>query len=134
MDHVVLWVEDPLASVEFYEKIVGLAGVRVDEFRRGEAPFPSVRVAEESIIDLMARSFAPVVDGVAGGGASAGHPVNHVCLAMAEREFEALRARLAESHVFVSIMESSFGARGLAPRAFYFRDPDDNVIEARYYR
>ncbi|MEA2624176.1 MAG: hypothetical protein QOD06_221, partial [Candidatus Binatota bacterium] len=65
LDHVVLWVEDPLASVEFYERIVGLAGVRVDEFRRGEAPFPSVRVAEESIIDLMARSFAPVVDSVA---------------------------------------------------------------------
>jgi catechol 2,3-dioxygenase-like lactoylglutathione lyase family enzyme len=135
LDHVVLWVEDPLASVEFYERIVGLAGVRVDEFRRGEAPFPSVRVAEESIIDLMARSFAPVVDSVAGGRASAGHPVNHVCLAMPEGEFEALRARLAVSRVSISaIMESSFGARGLAPRAFYFRDPDDNVIEARYYR
>ena len=32
-----------------------------------------------------------------------------------------------------SMMEQSFGARGLATRAFYFRDPDGNVVEARYY-
>jgi hypothetical protein len=30
-------------------------------------------------------------------------------------------------------MQQSFGARGLAPEAFYFKDPDNNVIEARYY-
>ena len=30
-------------------------------------------------------------------------------------------------------LENSFGARGVAPRAFYFHDPDGNVFEARYY-
>jgi glyoxylase I family protein len=43
LDHVVLWVTDPLRSLEFYEKVVGLAPVRADEFREGKAPFPSVR-------------------------------------------------------------------------------------------
>jgi catechol 2,3-dioxygenase-like lactoylglutathione lyase family enzyme len=134
MDHVVLWVEDPLRAVEFYESVVGLAGVRVDEFRAGQAPFPSVRVTADTVIDLMARFAAPVVDAMAGGGASAGHPVNHVCLAMSEVEFEALRGRLAAHGIATSsMMEQSFGARGLAPRAFYFRDPDGNVLEARYY-
>jgi catechol 2,3-dioxygenase-like lactoylglutathione lyase family enzyme len=134
MDHVVLWVEDPLRAAEFYERVVGLPGVRLEEFRTGQAPFPSVRVAADTVIDLMARIAAPVVDAMAGGGASAGHPVNHVCLAMSEPEFEALRGRLAAHGVATSsMMEQSFGARGLAPRAFYFRDPDGNVLEARYY-
>jgi glyoxylase I family protein len=30
-------------------------------------------------------------------------------------------------------MTQSFGARGFAPEAFYFADPDGNVLEARYY-
>ena len=30
-------------------------------------------------------------------------------------------------------MKESFGARGQAPDAFYFHDPDQNIIEARYY-
>jgi hypothetical protein len=29
-------------------------------------------------------------------------------------------------------MTNSFGARGLAPEAFYFLDPDNSVIEARH--
>jgi len=135
LDHVVLWTDDPLRAVEFYERVVGLTPVRVDEFRAGQAPFPSVRVSADSIVDLMARVAAPVVDAMAGADASAGHPVNHLCLAMSEAEFAALRERLAARAVATSaVMEQSFGARGLAPKAFYFRDPDGNVIEARYYR
>jgi catechol 2,3-dioxygenase-like lactoylglutathione lyase family enzyme len=134
LDHIVLWVEDPLRAVEFYEKVVGLAGVRVEEFRSGRAPFPSVRISEHSLIDLMARAAAPIVDMMAGADGSAGHSVNHVCLAMTEPDYEALRARLHANGVVASaVMEQSFGARGLAPKAFYFRDPDGNVLEARYY-
>jgi len=75
-----------------------------------------------------------MVDAMTGADASAGHRVNHVCLAMSEADFTALRARLAANEVAVSTtMQQSFGARGLAPEAFYFRDPDGNVVEARYY-
>lgn len=134
LDHVVLWSDDPLRAVDFYERVVGLVPVRVDEFRAGQAPFPSVRVSHESIIDLMARAAAPIVDAMVGADASAGHRVNHVCLSMSEAEFTALRARLAAHDVAVSpMMQQSFGAQGLAPNAFYFRDPDGNVLEARYY-
>jgi catechol 2,3-dioxygenase-like lactoylglutathione lyase family enzyme len=134
IDHVVLWSDDPVRAVEFYAEVVGLAPVRFDEFRAGTAPFPSVRVSDASIIDVMARVAAPMVDAISGGDASAGHRVNHVCLAMSEAEFTALRARLDARNVPVSsFAEQSFGARGLAPRAFYFRDPDGNVVEARYY-
>ena len=43
LDHVVLWSDDPLRAVEFYEQVVGLTPVRLEEFRAGQAPFPSVR-------------------------------------------------------------------------------------------
>lgn len=134
IDHIVLWVADPLRSVEFYESAVGLPGVRVGEFRDGKAPFPSVRVSDDSIIDLMDQAGAPLVDMLTGADGAAGHPVNHVCLTMSEADFEALRGRLRDHGVDASaVQENSFGARGVAPRAFYFRDPDGNVLEARHY-
>ncbi len=53
---------------------------------------------------------------------------------MSESDFHALRGRLEVSGVGISnIIEQSFGAQGQAPQAFYFRDPDGNVLEARYY-
>lgn len=134
LDHVVLWTDDPVKSAEFYERVLGLSPVRLDEFRAGQAPFPSIRVSAHSIIDLMARAAAPVVDAMAGAEASAGHRVNHVCLAMSRSDYEDLRARLDANGVATSTpMQQSFGAQGLAPQAVYFRDPDGNVIEARYY-
>jgi catechol 2,3-dioxygenase-like lactoylglutathione lyase family enzyme len=134
LDHVVLWTADPLRAVTFYTDVLGFTPVRVDAFRAGRAPFPSVRVSERTILDLMARVAAPIVDAMAGADASAGHPVNHVCFSMSEGDFEALRTRLERAGVATSsTMEQSFGAQGLAPKAFYFRDPDGNVLEARYY-
>lgn len=134
LDHVVLWTDDPLRAVEFYERVVGLTPVRLEEFRSGTAPFPSVRISPTAILDLMARVAAPVVDAMAGADASAGHRVNHVCLAMSEADVTALRGRLEANGIAVSPpMQQSFGAQGLAPTAFYFRDPDGNVLEARYY-
>jgi glyoxylase I family protein len=134
VDHLVLWVEDPLRSVEFYERVLGFAGVRVEEFRAGQAPFPSVRVGAETILDLMALATAPRLNALPGAAGSAGNKVNHLCLAMTRAEYESLRARLGAEGIAVPItMTQSFGARGFAPEAFYFADPDGNVLEARYY-
>lgn len=134
IDHVVIWVEDPLRSVDFYERVVGLPALRADEFRAGRAPFPSVRICAESLIDLMPRAAAPTVNAGTNAKDTAGYPVNHVCLAMSEPEYRLLLDRLEEAGVDTSArMAQTFGARGLAPHAFYFRDLDGNVIEARYY-
>lgn len=43
VDHIVLWVEDPLRSVAFYQDVLGAAGVRLGEYEAGQASFPSVR-------------------------------------------------------------------------------------------
>ncbi|MFG3661956.1 VOC family protein [Streptomyces sp. NPDC047706] len=134
LDHVVLWVRDPVAAADFYEKAVGLEPVRLTEFAAGQVPFPSVRVNEETIIDLMPVSSAERMTMLPGAPESSGHPVNHVCLALPEGDFDDLRDRLQERSVpMTDIGHDSFGARGNARRNFYFRDPDGNLFEARHY-
>ncbi|MFJ8589899.1 VOC family protein [Streptomyces sp. NPDC093598] len=134
LDHVVLWVRDPLAAADFYEKAVGMEAVRLAEFTSGEVPFPSVRVNDETILDLMPLTFAERMRMLPGSADSAGHPVNHVCLALSRGDFDALLNRLEERSVPMSdLSHDSFGARGKATRSFYFRDLDGNVFEARHY-
>jgi catechol 2,3-dioxygenase-like lactoylglutathione lyase family enzyme len=134
LDHVVLWVSDPLRSVAFYEEVLRLEPLRVDAFREGKAPFPSVRISGETIIDLMPMAMAAVVNAIPGAAGSAGHRVNHLCLSMSKDAYEALRGRLIErGQPPAMTMQESFGAQGHAPEAFYFGDPDGNVLEARYY-
>jgi catechol 2,3-dioxygenase-like lactoylglutathione lyase family enzyme len=134
MDHVVLWTKDARAAVDFYSRVVGLTPVRVAEFEAGEAPFPSVRVCEESIIDLMPMEMADGLGAFAKVEGGAGNRINHLCLALSKAEFDALDRRLQAEGVDTGArMNRTFGARGWAPEAFYFPDPDGNVVEARYY-
>ncbi|MFK4150189.1 VOC family protein [Streptomyces sp. NPDC004065] len=134
LDHVVLWVRDPVAAAGFYERIVGLEPLRLAEFVAGEVSFPSVRLNEETILDLAPPPMVARMNMLPGAADSAGHPVNHVCLSLPDAAFDALHARLREHTVPVSDFSyDSFGARGAARRSFYFRDPDGNVIEARHY-
>ncbi|MFE1248152.1 VOC family protein [Streptomyces sp. NPDC058766] len=133
LDHVVLWVRDPVAAAEFYGTTVGLAPLRLAEFAAGEVS-PSVRVNDETILDLMPQAYAERMTMLPGAAASAGHPVNHVCLSLPRDDFDALLSRLADHSVPVpDLAKDSFGARGPATRSFYFRDPEGNVFEARHY-
>ncbi|OBH95556.1 VOC family protein [Mycobacterium sp. E2733] len=134
LDHVVLWTSDARASMDFYTRVVGLAPVRFAEFEAGDAPFPSVRVCDDSIIDLMPHASAAAAESMTRAEGSAGHPVNHVCLALSKSEYDALDQRLQAEGVDTSArLGPNFGAQGWAPQAYYFADPDGNVIEARYY-
>ena len=54
LDHLVIDVADVERSLAFYVGELGLEPVRVDEWRRGEVLFPSVRVDPTTIIDLLA--------------------------------------------------------------------------------
>ncbi|MGW0734689.1 VOC family protein [Streptomyces sp. NPDC002851] len=133
-DHIVLWVSDPVAAAEFYEKAVGLTPLRVREYADGKVAFPSVRLNDETIFDLAPPEMAARMQMLPGAEASAGHPVNHICIALDAAEFTALHSRLGDRGVPRSdLSEGLFGARGPAVRGFYFRDPDGNIIEARTY-
>jgi hypothetical protein len=52
---------------------------------------------------------------------------------MSRAEHDALRERIVAHGGTVVPMRDQFGARGVAPEAFYFHDPDGNVFEARHY-
>ena len=68
LDHLVLVVSDVERALAWYGQHAGLAGVRVDEWRATEAPFPSLRVDDSTIIDLIPGN----------PGADRGH-LDHIC-------------------------------------------------------
>ena len=124
LDHVVLEVRDPVASVAFYRDVLGLAPVRLAAFLASEAPFPSVRVSRDTLVDLMPRRMWVAV-----------RPRNpaHFCLAVSARQLAALRRRLARRRIPIShVAPRNFGARGYA-RSIYVDDPDGTSVEVRAY-
>jgi catechol 2,3-dioxygenase-like lactoylglutathione lyase family enzyme len=133
IDHVVLWVNNPKQSLDFYADIFGFAQVRAEEYAEGKVPFPSVRINEDCIFDLMDRKMLAAAKSMTGGDAG-GHVINHVCLNMNASSYEKVKSRLKDKGISVKAgPESSFGAKGYTPHSVYFEDPDGNIIEIRYY-
>ena len=117
LDHIVIVTADVERSLAWYAGVLGLAGERVEEWRRGEVLFPSVRVSATTIIDLV-------------HGVRSGTNVDHVCLVIEPQDLGAL----AESGRFdvVGGPGSRFGAQGNG-EALYVCDPDGNTVELRHY-
>jgi cold shock CspA family protein/catechol 2,3-dioxygenase-like lactoylglutathione lyase family enzyme len=119
-DHVVLKVGDVERSLAWYQNMLGLRGERVDEWRRGEVLFPSVRIDAHTLIDLLA-------------GEPTGTNVDHVCLVIDDpAELDRIVASGAWDVVGDGPRDGLFGAQGFA-RSLYVRDPDGHVIELRAY-
>lgn len=130
LDHIVLNVEDVRAAVDFYEKVVGFEIERLDKFEKGIVPFPSVRINEDTVIDL----FPPKMwKGESKENEAGEINLNHFCLTLTEPEWRELLARLKRNEVPIErYSDDNWGARGIGI-SVYFRDPDGNEIEARYY-
>ncbi len=123
LDHVVLRVSDVERSLAFYQGVLGLAGERVEEWRRGEAFFPSVRVSDDVIIDLLASpTRQPELAGA--------ENVDHICLVVEPLDWNAVVAE--GTFEVVDGPATRFGAHGDG-QSLYVRDPDGNVVELRYY-
>ena len=116
-DHVVLRCVDVEATLAWYHDLLGLVPVRVDEWRAGEVPFPSVRVSDHTIIDLVP---GPIEDG----------RLDHLCLVVEPADLAALAAS-GEFDVVEGPVRR-FGARGEGT-SLYVRDPDGLVVELRHY-
>lgn len=118
MDHIVLTCDDVERSLAWYVECLGLPGERVDEWRRGEVFFPSVRVDPGTVIDLFP---GPIETG----------RLDHFCLVVDPgTDLQAL----VDSGRFDVIdgPVSRWGARGQGT-SIYVRDPDGTTIELRHY-
>jgi catechol 2,3-dioxygenase-like lactoylglutathione lyase family enzyme len=119
LDHVVLNCQDVDRSLHWYVEELGLQPVRVDEWRAGTAPFPSVRVDDATIIDLLAADRSGV-------------NVDHLCLVLEPTDLGVLAASGRFDVVGDGPVGGLLGARGYAT-SLYVRDPDGNTIELRAY-
>ena len=117
IDHIVLNVADVERSVAWYVERLGFEALRLEEWRRHEVLFASVRLTDTFIIDLFENERS-------------GANVDHVCLVVDPVDLDAL-ARSDEFDV-VSGPSEVFGAQGMG-RSVYVRDPDGNTVELRNY-
>lgn len=119
LDHLVLVVADIERSLAWYRDELGLEPIRVDEWRRGEVLFPSLRIDATTLIDLLP-------------GERAGENVNHLALVVEAEDLQAVidsgRFELAgPDHP-----SDLFGAQGQG-LGIYVKDPDGNTVELRTY-
>ncbi|WP_406210121.1 VOC family protein [Streptomyces decoyicus] len=116
-DHLVLNVSDVERSIDFYCGRLGLEPVRVDAWRAGEVPFPSVRVSPTIIIDLAQEPRD-------------GSNVDHLCLVVEPVDWQ----EVIDSGEFTVVDGPGprFGARGTG-QSLYVSDPDGNIVELRWY-
>ena len=117
LDHIVLNVADVERSLAWYTGTVGLVGERVDLWRQGRAPFPSVRVDAGTIIDLVLAN-------------STGSNMDHLCLVVTRDDVDAIVTD--DRFTVVDGPGPRFGARGDG-WSVYVKDPDDNTVEFRSY-
>ena len=117
LDHIVLICADVERTLGWYRDLLGLETVRFDEWKRGDVPFPSLRVSESTIIDLVA------------GEPSDGR-LDHFCLVVEPVDLGAIAA--SGDFDVVQGPARRFGARGDGT-SLYVRDPDGTVVELRHY-
>jgi len=117
IDHLVLVCRDVEATLAWYQGHLGLDPVRLDEWRAGTVPFPSLRVDPHTIIDL-----------IAGLDDHTGH-LDHVCFVVTRDEIEQVRAA---GELVIESEGERFGARGVA-HSIYVTDPDGLTVELRAY-
>ncbi|MEU1072997.1 MULTISPECIES: VOC family protein [unclassified Streptomyces] len=116
-DHLVLNVQDVERALAFYTGPLGLEPVRVEEWRAGKVPFPSVRINANTIIDLFDRPRGE-------------SNVDHICLVVDPLDWqEVIDAGTLD---VVEGPVPRFGARGSAT-SVYVKDPEGNTVELRWY-
>jgi catechol 2,3-dioxygenase-like lactoylglutathione lyase family enzyme len=116
-DHIVLLSPDPERLVAWYADRLPVTVLRLEEWRRREVPFVSLRVSDTFLIDVLQ-------------GERSGTNVDHLALHVTGVDLD----ELATSGAFEVEMGPAdlYGAQGVG-RGIYTRDPDGNLLELRTY-
>lgn len=129
MDHIVLNVEDDEKMITFYSQVLMFPTERLDEYRAGKVPFPSVRLNANTIIDLFPKKLWQKSARSGEGREN----LNHFCIALSKNNWQELLERLQTNSVRIEEGPvPRWGAHGTGT-SVYFRDPEANLTEARYY-
>ncbi len=129
MDHIVLNVEDDEKMIDFYTNVLLFKPERLSQYRAGEVPFASVRLNSNTIIDLFPKTIWEKSARKGDGREN----LNHFCIALGKETWSNLLERLQDGNVPIEEGPvSRWGAHGTGT-SVYFRDPEGNLIEARYY-
>ena len=117
VDHYVLTVPDVEAVIAWYRDELRLVPERLDEWRRGEVLFASLRITDTTLIDVFQ-------------GERSGTNVDHVALVVDDVDLD----ELAASGRFEVDMGPAdlWGAQGTG-RGLYIKDPAGNRVELRTY-
>lgn len=120
IDHVVVMCSDVEKTLGWWRDELGLVPLRLEEWRNGQVPFPSVRVNDATIVDFLQ-------------GTRTGENYNHVALTVdVSRDELAAMVDQRGWDVAIPINDTLFGARGIGA-GVYIRDPEGNVVELRTY-
>ena len=98
--------------------------LRLDQFKRGEIGFVSLRASPTALIDLQPSA----------GSTHDSDNIDHFCLVVESTDMDKLMQELQSKGLKTQgPVAPSFGAQGRGPR-FYTWDPDGNKIELRCYK
>ncbi len=128
MDHIVLNVEQMDTVLDFYTNVLGLESERLEAFRQGKVPFPSVRINADTVIDLF-----PLKEPVPAHATPLRTDLNHFCLVISKDDMPGFIDHLQAHGVAIEDGPGQrWGAHGTGI-SIYFSDPEKRRIEVRYY-
>lgn len=122
LDHVGLAVSNLDAALAFYVNALGLTPVRVEDFRKGHAPYPGVKLGDDVVLDLIPYAKGASTD-----------PVSHIAIEVEETDLTAVAHELRRQGFTVeSDLARRPGPKGSGV-AIVVLDPDGRRVELRYY-
>jgi extradiol dioxygenase family protein len=111
-------------SLGFYGGVLRLIPERVEAFRAGKVLFPSVRINENTLIDIMPADATESLRAC---------NMDHICLSLPRERWQEIVDSLPKHGIEIEAGPMTlWGARGEAT-SIYIQDPEGNRVELRYY-